>query len=109
MNQADNQIRVFGIKTVLLIILIKNGISKKMKFIRVLYTFKINYNLVSNRRFRVYGYYFHGGDDTIRHINNNSELTSASLIKKGLYKFFLAGPGVHYVLQKSPINIKIWY
>ena len=109
MGQADSQIRIFGIGTVLLVILIKDKILKKMKLTRILHIFKINYNLVLNRRLCVHKYYFHEGDDTIWHMSNNSKLASAPLIEKGLHELLLAGPGVHYVSQNTPANIKIWH
>ena len=107
MDQIDNQTKIFKIKTVLLIILIKNKISRKVKFIKILHAPKISYNLVLNRRLHAHKYYFHGDDDIIQHINNNNKLTFTSLIKKGLHKLLLAEPRMHYASQKNPINIKI--
>ena len=106
MGQADGQTRVLGIGIVPLVVLTKDGISREVKFIRVLHALKVGYNLVSNRRLCVYGYYFHGGDDTIRRMSDDSELASASLIERGLHELLLAGPGVHYASRESPINIK---
>ena len=106
MGQADGQIKIFGIGTVLLVVLTKDRIPKEVKFIRVLYAFKVGYNLVLNRRLRAHKYYFHGGDNMIRRMNNDNELVSALFIKKGLHELLLAGPGVHYASRKSPVNIK---
>ena len=109
MGQTDGQIRVFGIGTVPLVILTKDGTPREIKLTRVLHAPKINYNLVSNRRLCAHRYYFHRDNDTIRRINNNNKLASAPFIKKGLHELLLAKPGVHYVLRKSPVNIKIWH
>ena len=94
-GQADGQIKIFKIKTVLLVVLIKDRISKEMKFTKILHTFKVNYNLVSNRRFYIYGYYFYEDNNMIWCINNDSELVSVLFIERGLYKLFLAGPRVY--------------
>ena len=109
MGQADGQTRVFGIGIVPLIVLTKDGTPREVKLIRVLYAPKVGYNLVSNRRLRAYGYYFYGGDDMIRRMSDNSELASVSFIEKGLHELLLAGPGVHYVSRKSPVNVEIWH
>ena len=65
MDQVDGQIKIFNIKTVLLVILTKDKILKKIKFTRILHTSKISYNLVLNRRLRAHKYYFYKGDDMI--------------------------------------------
>ena len=109
MGQMNNQTRVFKIKIILLIILIKDRTSKKVKFTRILYIFKVGYNLVLNRRFCVYKYYFYGGDDMIRRMNNNSKLIFVSFIEKGLHELLLVEPRVHYALRESLINVEIWY
>ena len=65
MGQVDDQIKIFKIKTVPLVILTKDKTPKKIKFTRVLHTPKISYNLVLNRRLRAHKYYFYKGDDMI--------------------------------------------
>ena len=99
--------KIFKIKTILLIILIKNRILKKIKFIKVLHTPKINYNLILNRRLHTYKYYFYGDDNIIQYIDDNSKLAFIPFIEKGLYKLFLAEPGVYYISRNTPANIKI--
>ena len=109
MDQADGQTRVLGIKTIPLVVLTKDETPRKVKLIKVLHTFKVDYNLVSNRRLHAHGYYFHGDDNTIRRMNNNSELASAPFIEKGLHKLLLAEPGVHYASQNTPVNVETWH
>ena len=89
--------------------LIKNKISKKVKFIRVLYAFKVNYNLILNKRFCVYRYYFHKDDNIIWYMNNNNKLVFILFIEKRLYKLLLTELGVYYVLWNIPVNVKTWY
>ena len=108
-NQMNSQIKILRIKIVLLVVLIKDRTPREVKFIRVLHVLKIGYNLVSNRRLRAHKYYFHEDDNTIRHINNNNKLASAPLIKKELHELLLAGPGVHYASQNTPVNVETWH
>ena len=109
MNQTDDQIKIFGIGIVLLVILIKDKISKKVKFTRILYIFKIGYNLVLNRRLHIHRYYFYKDNNMIRCMSDDSELASVLFIKKGLHKLLLAESGMHYASRKSPVNVEIWH
>ena len=106
MGQADGQTRVLKIGTVPLVVLTKDGTPREVKLKRVLHAPKIGYNLVSNRRLRAHGYYFHGSDDTIRRMSDDSELASAPFIERGLHELLLEEPGVHYASRNSPVNVE---